>query len=167
MTLYQFGKEGYIQVIYILYLFMQIIFVDTNKQLCQKVLDARLCPVYNGSIFDLDWVIVTASNPRFSMGWGLDRAISNRYPSLCNWKKSKLWGNERIADIIFTITVGDDIVATFDLVREAIEFAIENTREWETLLLSWLGTWIWWLPEDEFINILSVVLQNQWSHQSM
>lgn len=146
---------------------MKILFVDMNNRLCDMVSQLNMCDVICWDILEQEWVIVTASNPSFTMWWGLDRAIANKYQSICNRKKTKKWGNERIANIIFTITVDDNIQATPELVSDAIEFAVKNTQDSETVLLSWLGTWIWGLPEKTFVNILSDVLKTIWNHQSM
>lgn len=145
---------------------MKILFIDKNKSLVDKVSKLWL-ETYCDDIFNYKWVIVTASNPKFTMWWWLDRAIYNRYSDVCKIKQSKLWLNERIEDIIFTITVNNNIQAEEYLVKEAIEYAIDNIKPNETLLLSWLGTWIWWLSEEKFVKILHSVIISKWNDQYM
>ncbi len=145
----------------------KILFVDKNPGLCKRVIEAGICEVVCGDIFEQKGVLVTASNPWFSMWGWLDKAIADRYPEICNYKKYIGGWNERLQNIIFTITVDEHIKASEDLVREAINFAIHNAQDNETILLSWLGTWIWWLPEKTFVSILLDVLQPQWNDQSM
>ncbi len=78
---------------------------------------------------------------------------------LCKKRYSKLgWfqippkgKNKRIEDIVFTITVNEELKATRELVKEALVFALKETREDETVLISGLGTGIGGLDEDDFV----------------
>jgi hypothetical protein len=104
---------------------------------------------------------MTASNPHFSMGGGLDAKFLEYFPYYCKVKQIKGGGNERIGNIIFAVTVGSDFKATKELVKEAIQFAIDNTDEGETLLLSGVGTGIGAngnFTEDDFVEVLKSLL---------
>jgi len=146
---------------------MKLIFVDKNQSLVDKVKELWICECYCDNIFNYEWLIVSASNPRFTFGGWLDKLIAQKYIMECGAKAWKGGGNERIGGIIFTITVNDNIEATPLLVEQAIQFAIDNTNDGETLLLSGLWTWIWRLPEETFVNILSIMELPQWNDQSM
>ncbi len=135
-----------------------IIFVDLNADLCEAVFETGL-PVVHADYFQyankVDRpVLVTASNPHWSMGGGIDALFLKHYPLVVQHKQAKGGGMERIQNIVFTITVGDHFRATEQLVEEAIRFAANNTHEGETLLLSGLGTGIGGLSEKQFVEIL-------------
>jgi len=134
---------------------MKIKFIDLNKWLVEKVREA--IPHFeciNDDIFNHEWVIVSASNPNFTFGWWLDALIAKKYPIECKEKQSKKGWNERIGNIIFTITVDDSLKSNKVLIREALQSVMIYWRENETILLSWLGTAIGWLSEDDFIDVL-------------
>ena len=134
---------------------MNIKFIDQNHKLVEKVGKAvKHLPfevlVIEGDIFRYKGVIVSASNPDFTMGGGLDAQIAKRHPLECkNIDKKK--GNQRIVDVIFTVTVDKDLKATRKLVAKALKFALTKTYEDETVLISGLGTGIGGLDEDEFV----------------
>ena len=143
---------------------MKIIFIDRNKSLVSKVKKAIefLPKEWNvsakcGDIFKEDGVIVSASNHQFSMGGGLDALIAEKYPKECGDidRKDR---NQRHGNIIFTITVGEDLKATHELVSGAIRFAFDNTRKNETVLISGLGTGIGGLDEGDFIWLFLAAL---------
>ncbi len=102
-------------------------------------------------------VLMTASNPNFTMGGGLDLAFKKNYPHLVAYKQTLGGGNERIGNVIFAITVDRNFQASKELVKEALEFAIKNTCEHETLIFTGLGTAIGGLPESDLIEILEVL----------
>lgn len=132
----------------------KILFVDQNDDLIEKVILASVpCEVWCGDIFTCNGVIVSASNPFFLMNGGLDKQIKEHYPKTCALIDPNL-GNQRINNVIFTVTVGQDYQATPELVREAIRFALEKVDENEKLLLSGLGTGIGGLDLDTFVQIL-------------
>jgi hypothetical protein len=69
---------------------------------------------------------------------------------------------ERIGNICFCISVNDDIEADKDSIEKALKFAVANTYEGETLLLSGIGTGIGRLSDKDFVDVLRlVVLKNQ------
>lgn len=144
---------------------MKLLFIDKNQSIVDKVKELWI-EAHCDDIFKYEWVMVSASNPMFSFWGGLDRLIAEKYIMECWAKAGKGWGNERIGDIIFTITVWEDYKATPLLIEQAIQFALDNVNDDETILLSWLGTWIWGLPEDTFVNILSLIELPQWTEKS-
>jgi hypothetical protein len=140
-------------------------FCDLNHNLVTKVRDLGIESVqndyFNESVNTPRAVLMTASNPHFSMGGGLDAKFLEYFPYYCKVKQIKGGGNERIGNIIFAVTVGSDFKATKELVKEAIQFAIDNTDEGETLLLSGVGTGIGAngnFTEDDFVEVLKSLL---------
>lgn len=137
-------------------------FVDLNADLCEAVFELAI-PVAHADYFQYANktdrpVLVTASNPHFSMGGGIDALFAKHYPLIVQHKQAKGGGMERVQNIVFTVTVDNHLRATKEKVKEAVEFAIMNTHEGETLLLSGLGTGIGGLSEKEFCEILKEVL---------
>lgn len=136
---------------------MKILVVDKNKELIKLVQNAiSQLPYENisaktGDIFEEDGVIVSASNPYFSCGGGLDHAIAARghIPPTVPCRKGP---------IIWAVTVDENIVSSRELVRNALEFACSLVNDDETLLVSGLGTGIGGLPYEEFIDALLEVL---------
>ena len=134
---------------------MKIKFVDTNKKLVDKV--RKNIPQFeciHGDIFEQEGVIVSASNADFTFGGWLDTLIAKKYPNECKEKQDKKWLNERIGNVIFTITVDNNLKSNKVLIREALQSIMMLWGESETILLSWLWTGIWWLSEDDFIDVL-------------
>jgi len=134
---------------------MKIKFVDLNKKLVEKVREA--IPHFeciHWDIFKEEWVIVSASNPSFTFGGGLDAQIQKHYPKECEEKQSKKGWNERIGNVIFTITVDNNIQSSKENIRDALQSMFMYWEENETILLSWLGTAIGGLSEDDFIEVL-------------
>lgn len=138
----------------------KIIFIDKNKRLVNKVkkaLDTSKIEVKYGDIFAEDGVIVTASNPDFTMGGGLDALIARKYPKECKQAQKTPGKNKRIGNVIFTITVDKKLNSNSKLVMKALRFAKKNQKKGETLLISGLGTGIGGLSYKNFIECLSEV----------
>lgn len=147
---------------------MVLKFIDFNDGLVRQVGYAAVTyrlPIecHTDNIFTYDGVIVSASNPMFTFGGGLDYHIAQRYPQECLQKhQHAMQGNnknERIGNVIFTITVNKYLKATKQLVDRSIRFSLKNTKPEETLLLSGLGTGIGGLSESIFIELLIKNLQ--------
>ena len=143
---------------------MKIIFIDRNKSLVSKVKKAiKFLPKeWNvsakcGDIFEEEGVIVSASNPNFTMSGGLDALIAEKYPKECVDIDRKD-GNQRHGNVIFTITVGEDLKATRELVAEALKSALYNTENGETVLISGLGTGIGGLDPDDIVWLFLAAL---------
>lgn len=137
-------------------------FVDLNSNLVKMVSELgieSICSDYFLEAYKTPRpVLMTASNPRFTFGGGLDYIFTEHFPKLCQFKQIKGGEEERIANICFCITVGDDYKANKEIVKNAIQFAIDNTDENETLILSGVGTCIGGMSNDEFIKILKEIL---------
>lgn len=137
---------------------MKIKFCDLNKSLVSKVSALGIESVHADYFLEAYKtpfsVLMTASNPMFTFGGGLDYHFTKHFPKICEYKRMKGGENERIANICFTITVNDELVATRESITKAIWFAIASTEPHETLVLSGVGTGIGGLSEDEFIEIL-------------
>jgi hypothetical protein len=139
-----------------------LIFVDLNKKLVDKVSKLGIKSI-NSDYFFTGYklerpVFMTASNPNFSMGGGIDFSFNQHFPELCRFKMMR--GNkemERMSNIVFTITVDDDLQATAEMVKKAFEFAKSNTHESETLLIHGAGTGIGGLSHDEFLQVIKEV----------
>ena len=142
----------------------RVLIIDRNWALIEKVRAAitALPPTLSveakvGDIFEEEGVIVSASNPAFSMGGGLDAQIRRRFPDLCAQVDASK-GNQRIESIVFAVTVGEDYRATPELVASALSFALSSLKDGERLLVSGLGTGIGGLREDEFVRLLLAAL---------
>jgi hypothetical protein len=140
-------------------------FVDLNRTLVNKVqalgIEAKCADYFLESCRTPRPVLMTASNPNFTMGGGIDWHFKENYPHLVKFKQAKGGENERIGNIIFAVTVNEDLKADRETVKKAIEFALQETAENETLLLSGVGTGIGAngnFTEDDFIEVLKELL---------
>lgn len=107
---------------------------------------------------------MTASNPMWTFGGGIDWGFKENYPDLVAEKQYKGGDNERIGNICFTQTVGHDYLASKEIVKQALEFAIANTKKNETLLISGLGCGIGKnanFTQDNFCEVLKEVCNTQ------
>jgi len=137
---------------------MKILLIDLNKDLIELAEANGIECVY-GDYFREGYkqtrpVFVTASNPNFTFGGGIDYLFTKHFPELCRLKQFNGGGSERIANICFTITVDEYLKANKELVKEALLFAINNTDDNETLCLTGLGTNIGGMNIQEFIDLL-------------
>lgn len=139
-----------------------IIFCDLNNSLVEKVRAVGI-ESYHDDYFRRASeiqraVMMTASNPQFTFGGGIDAIFTENFPYYCQLKKMRrVRGMERIGNIVFAITVNNDYKADKETVKKAIQFALDNTYEGETLVLSGVGTGIGGLSEDDFVEILSSI----------
>lgn len=152
---------------------MKILFIDKNESLVKKVKKAiKHLPfevsAKQGDIFSKKGVIVSASNPSFSMGGGLDAAIAERYPRECEIARKTPGEMRQVGPVMFTITVGDDLKATRDTVGSALKFALDtkNHSSYEqTMLVSGLGTGIGGLDEDDFVWLFLVAVTEAFGYR--
>lgn len=138
--------------------------IDTRHSIIEKCKKAGYDAV-QGDYFDLateipHHVLATASNPHFTFGGGIDATFLELFPHYCKAKRRKQGGNERIGNIIFLVSVDFSLDSNEALVRDALQFAKENTLRHETLCLSAIGTGIGRLHEETFIEILQEVFTN-------
>jgi len=139
-------------------------FIDLNLSLVNKVnelgIESVCADYFVESAKTQKPVLMTASNPNFTFGGGLDYYFKKNYPFLCHFKQAKGGGNERIGNICFIISVDENLKGNKELVKEAIHFGLNNTLGEETLCLSGIGTNIGGMTEDEFIDILKEALND-------
>lgn len=136
-------------------------FVDLNKVLVRKVSELGIDSVY-GDYFREAYqtpfsVLMTASNPSFTFGGGLDYHFTNHFPELCRFKKVRGGGNERISNVCFVVTVNDDFVATKETIKAAIDFSLKSLLPGETLILSGVGTGIGRLSVESFVEVIKSI----------
>jgi hypothetical protein len=146
---------------------MKIKFVDRNLSLVKKVsslgIEAKHKDYFREARNTKNAVLMTASNPMWTFGGGIDAGFLQEFPDLVNEKQYKGGDNERIGNICFTCTVGHDYKASREIVKKALEFAIANTKKNETLLISGLGCGIGKsgaFDVDTFLEVLKEVIIN-------
>lgn len=136
-------------------------FVDLNHSLVEKVKDIGVeaeCGDYFMTALSIPrHVLMTASNPNYTFGGGLDFYFRKHFPLYCEQKQFKKTGMERIGNIVFAETVDENLKATKEQVKKAVQFALDNTYEGETLVLSGVGTGIGCMSEDKFVEILEEI----------
>ena len=135
--------------------------VDLNRSLIQACneagLDAEWSDYFYTAANTPNAVLMTASNPMWTFGGGIDAKFANIYPDLIEEKQTKGGGMERIENIVFAITVDENYHATPEVVKKAIEFALSALKENETLLLHGAGTGIGGLSIEDFVEIIKGV----------
>lgn len=140
-----------------------MIFIDLNKELVDKVSKLGIKAIHGDyfkeSLKVKNAVLMTASNPFFSMGGGIDAKFKQYFPFYCEVKAWKPRQMERIGNIIFAITVDDKLNATPEMVEKALRFAIENTHKHEELIIMGCGTGIGGLDNGSFVEILKKVIK--------
>jgi len=144
----------------------QIKFVDLNHYLVNKVkklgIDSTQGDYFLEAYRTPRFVLITASNPFWGFGAGIDAQFKKHFPLLCEYKRQKGGENERIGNICFTISVDEELKSSKEKVGEAIKFALDNTDDRETLILSGIGTGIGKnanFSDDDFISVLEEVLK--------
>ena len=152
---------------------MKIVFVDKNKSLVKKVKElfekigdwyGMEFSTYYWDVFDFkkknpDYKLCTASNPNFSMSWGLDAQIKKYYPDECNNLKEFVCTK----NLFPIITVDNDIKSNRSLIKRALAGIYAHTYKFN-FILTGIGTSIWWLDEiillNELINLRYVNLSS-------
>lgn len=138
---------------------MQII--DLNPALIVELLGSSV-KVSLGDYFDgaeaiPNAVLMTASNRKWTFGGGIDMVFKQKFPELIAEKQAKGGDMERIGNIVFAITVGDNYKATPEIVEKAIRFALSQIRDGEELVISGVGTGIGGLSIREFAQIIKKI----------
>ena len=136
----------------------KFIIVDLNPEVISHAKEAGYEAIH-GDYFSVAYqtpysVLMTASNPRFTFGGGIDYAFTQHFPKLTEYKRIKGGDMERIGNIVFSITVDNTLKATPEQVKKAIDYALEHTLEGETLLISGCGTGIGGMSVQDFISCL-------------
>lgn len=137
---------------------MRIKIIDLNRALIQAAKAEGLDAIW-GDYFDEarnlpKAVLITASNPMWSFGGGIDWHFKNRFPDECKEKQERGGGMERIGNIVFAVTVDENYKATPKIITKALKFGLSQLKEGEVLVVSGLGTGIGGLPVKEFCRIV-------------
>lgn len=132
--------------------------IDLNRLLIQEVkklgFDATWGDYFSEAEKVSHAVLITASNPKWTFGGGIDAVFAEKFPTLVAEKQAKGGGMERIENIVFAVTVDENYHATPEIVKRAIQFGLSTLKENETLVLSGLGTGIGGLSIKDFCAIL-------------
>lgn len=138
-------------------------FIDLNKSLVDAVSKLGIESVYGDYFLEayrtLKPVFMTASNPYWGFGGGLDRVFTEHFPKLVQFKQMKGGGMERISNVVFAITVDENLIATKQQIKEALEFAINATGKDETLCIMGCGTGIGGLSQSDFVEVLKSLIK--------
>lgn len=130
--------------------------VDLNRTLIQEIKKMGIEAKWGDYFADIqpNEVLMTASNPMWTFGGGIDALFMQNYNGWCSLKQEKGGGMERIGQIAFAITVNEDYKATEEIIESAIRFALSTLEEGEVLRISGVGTGIGGFSIAEFCNVL-------------
>ena len=150
---------------------MKLIICDKNKELIKalkaenfKIKDNRFeLEIIEGDVFDIkaknpNAKICTASNPSFSAGAGLDKALKDKYSE--EWKNAKefMWTN----NLFFLISVDENIKSSPSIVFRALAGLFGYLTKYD-FILTGIGTAIGGLSISDLVikikNILSANLR--------
>lgn len=139
--------------------------VDLNRHLIQELkklgIDAVWGDIFSEAEQDKHAVLMTASNPKYTMGGGVDAVFKEKFPEIIAEKQEKGGGMERIGNICFCQTVDENYQATPEIVEKAIKFALSTLKKNETLYMVGCGVGIGGMSIEEFCRIvLSLSLSN-------
>ena len=139
-----------------------LILIDLNQSLLKKANNLGIKTLYSDIIKyhkeHKNTLLCSASNPMFNMNGGLDAVIKFNFPDIC--KRLTKNKNQIKKDIAFIISVNNQIKSTQKLIKEAIQFVLQNAKG-RTILLTGLGTGIGGMSEDIFLKILHTELNKQ------
>lgn len=140
---------------------MKIKIADLNSRLIARLqeegFDAE-CDDYFRVVYRTKQpVLMTASNPMWTFGGGIDAVFTHHFPKLIELKQVKGGTMERISNICFCVTVGSNYRADRETVKRALQFAKSQTGEDETLVISGVGTGIGGLDIETFVDILKEI----------
>ena len=136
-----------------------ILFSDLNQELCKKIEDLGLViKVFNQDVFKTKSEyplakIITASNPQFSAGGGLDLALKIAYP--IEWVQAK--EGLITTNLCFVISVDKKFRATKELIRLALGRVLVYSKRFDVILTG-LGTGIGGLSFDVFVGLVKELL---------
>ncbi len=152
---------------------MKIIFADLNKELKEKVkkgfkewennthceLIVSKKDVLETKKLYPNALIVTASNPDFTMSGGLDATLKKAYPDQCeNVREFKF-----TKDLFFTISCDESIKTNRDIIKRALLGVYFASREYN-IILTGLGTNIAGLSIDDFLKELELFVNANFSN---
>lgn len=135
---------------------MRLKIVDLNRYLINSLKESGFNAEWKDYFADVqpNEVLITASNPMWTFGGGIDALFAQKYPDECGTKRLLGGGMERINDIVFSVTVNENYQATPEIVEKAIRFGLSTLKDGEVLRISCLGTGIGGLSKDNFCAIL-------------
>jgi len=140
---------------------MKIKIADLNSRLIRRLqeegLDAECDDYFRVAYRTKRPVLMTASNPMWTFGGGIDAVFAQHFPKLVELKQLKGGAQERISNICFCITVGSNLKADRETVKRALKFAKSQTAEDEVLVMSGVGTGIGGLDIETFAGILKEI----------
>lgn len=140
---------------------MRLKIIDLNRHLIDAAhhagFNAQWDDYFRGAAQTTNPVLMTASNPQWTFGGGIDRIFKERFPELVAQKQTSGGPMERIKNICFCITVDNTLRATKQSVIDALTFAKQHTNDDETLVISGVGTGIGGLAVNDFIDALKEV----------
>ena len=101
---------------------MSIIFVDRNRELVDTIDALGLCITSASDYFQLarevvNPVLMTASNPMWTFGGGIDAAFRREFPELVEKKMETGGDMDRLGNICFCVTVDGELNASRELVE--------------------------------------------------
>ena len=151
----------------------KIIFCDKNKELVAKVkeviennknnLHCELIVDTSGDVLECkekhpDAKIVTASNPKFDMGGGLDLILKTKYAEQCQTAREFKTTN----DLFFVVSVDNDLKSTRKIIQRALLGVYFCSRK-NDIILTGLGTGVGGLSSKDFIKELALFIQADFS----
>lgn len=141
-----------------------IIVCDLNREVIRNV--PKEIQAIHGDYFQVAYqtphsVLMTASNPRFSFGGGIDHTFTEHFPKLCEYKRMKGGEMERMGNIVFAITVNDQLKGSKEIIKNAIEFALSTLIDGEVLILSGIGTGVGGITPKVFGEVLQEIIGTQ------
>jgi uncharacterized protein YjbI with pentapeptide repeats len=152
----------------------KIIIVDKNKELIEEIkkLDLK-SSFYDVVVSDEDNVfsvkkkyplarIVTASNPSFSAGGGLDFALKNAFPE--QWEKAKEF--HRTKDLLFVVSVNENLCSSKEIVQRALVGVSGYSYECD-LIITGIGTGIGGLSIDNFCSLFNDFLSREFNYAQL
>jgi len=153
---------------------MNYLLVDKNEKLIALAEERGLNYEF-GDIFEIAElleergehpVICSASNPKYTFGGGLDAEIVRRYPLECKNMQQEVAarpnvGPFRIGDVIFCVTVKEDLSADPYGIDSALQYAKNAVEEDETLLFTGMGCGIGGLDPKKFVGIVERIFKEK------
>jgi len=105
-----------------------------------------------------DAKIVTASNPKFDMGGGLDLILKTKYAEQCQTAREFKTTN----DLFFVVSVDNDLKSTRKIIQRALLGVYFCSRK-NDIILTGLGTGVGGLSSKDFIKELALFIQADFS----
>jgi len=151
----------------------KIIFCDRNKEFLSEVLKlfgteknnlhCELIVDTSGDVLECkekhpDAKIVTASNPKFDMGGGLDLILKTKYAEQCQTAREFKTTN----DLFFVVSVDNDLKSTRKIIQRALLGVYFCSRK-NDIILTGLGTGVGGLSSKDFIKELALFIQADFS----